>query len=232
MATTRAKRDIDWEVNALPPLDIALSRAWQANVTNFSNPPTSDLNRLGLIAIHNEDSAEGSIVTNVAVNGQNAIPLVTSFNQSGGTTGFSNEFALYYLTEAQLNIIGTNPAITVTFSGTPDVFTIGTAIYANVNQASPTSGINEFNGVNITGANSLAATAEDGGVSIYVSGGGSPVTSVTVTSYIEVADISNLGGDAFIFEKLPSVSPTETASATITGTFNRYVSFIANLRRA
>jgi hypothetical protein len=122
MSKNRLKRDIDWEINGNPSPAIALSRAWDETVSNFNNPATSDTNRLGIIIVHNEEGSLGSQVSSIIVNGQSATELESSFSRPGGLFGFSNEYTCYYLTETQLALIGTNPAITVNFNFTPDVF--------------------------------------------------------------------------------------------------------------
>ena len=230
MALTRAKRDIDWEVESVVSIPIAVSRSWEVTST-FNNPSTSDQNRYALIAVANEDSGGGAQVSSISVGGE----LATRVEGAFVATTFSDEVVLYSLTESQLNSLGTSETISVIFTSTPDSFTIASAIYSNVLQSSPIVGVGTMSQASGSPMVSVSASAEDDGVSVYAFTDGT-VTTVTSISpgFNEVADIttpSSGGNTALVFEKIPSVAPVETVDITVTTTL-RLAAVLANLRSA
>lgn len=228
MALTRVKRDIDWEIGSGVPQPVLISRTW-AVATTFDNPTTTDTNRVGIIVISNEDSGGGSQITGVTVGSETALEITSEFQ----IDGFSNDIAIFRLTDAQLQNLGTSDAINVTFDSTPDSFATISAIYANVSQSNPVVGSDTFGSASGNPPFSLTAAAESDGVSIVgIATGLTTSATITTPDYTEqINDVSGNGNSTFVFDKFTASAPTETVDGSLAAS-NRDVVFLVNLRKA
>jgi hypothetical protein len=228
MSLTRAKRDIDWGVGTSISDPVSISRAWELGTT-FNNPVSADPLKLGLIVVFNEDGAGTSNVVAVTVGSETATEITSQFVENG----FSNDLAIFQLTNAQLANLGASEAINVDFTNAPDSFSVSSGIYQSVSQTSPVVGTGSSALDAGETAVSVNATAEDDGVSIFTlgSGSGGTLSGVTV-GYVEQTNVLDGNGNRFVvYEKLPSDSPSETVNATLS-TNNRFTALIINLRKA
>jgi len=230
MARSRIVRDIDFNVNGTSSQEaVSKIRDWALG-TAFNNPQdTLTFNRTAIIAVYNEDSSGGSIATSLSVGSQTATKLQSVLQQAG----FSNEVAFFSLNEAQLTALGENETISVTFSNANDVFTVASAVYANVRQANPVIAIDTANGISVSGSITLTAASEEEGVSLALMGRGDPGNWTTPTAnYTEVADLTNTGGECGLFENLTPSASSQSFQGNISGTANRVACILLNLRKA
>lgn len=226
MATTRAKQDIDWQVGGPPSFPAGLSRAWQDSQTNFSNPATADINKLGIIVIAIEDDGGGTAVSSVTVGAQPATEITRAFE----ITTFSNEISIFYLTDLQLQALGTNDAITVNYSaGAPPDSNIATVIYSNIDQSNPVVGSDNFNTTTDT-TDTLTSAADSDGVSIIGLLSGTSGNTITASGFTQVANLdSTTQQEGDVFQLLTSGTNPVTSTWTISNTL-RSVGFLVNLR--